>query len=260
MRLYFSGVASASEAAMLKDAGVTDWLADPTDFGNLPDGSEHVRVLDSGAYRAFKQGAMLDVDAYVAQVTHLEEEGQIAWGIAPDVIGDSIATRKNWRRVEDLFLAFEHEGKKRPDIYPVYQWGSPWRDLDWYARKSTKVCIGGLVPLMRSKDKGVLTELLHISKDHADLHFLGLNWLKAIEDLADTAHSCDTSKWLDAARYGHVIFKNTRTGHLSQAPAKVLKLDLSRQERCVESARAMREYLIAANNPGLSAKPSLSSL
>ncbi|NVZ11285.1 hypothetical protein HW932_18705 [Allochromatium humboldtianum] len=233
MRLFFSGVASASEATMLTEAGVTDWLADPTDFGNLPDSPSHVRVLDS-------------VDDYVARVARLEGEAQIAWAIAPDVIGDSIATRKNWRRVEDLFLAFEHEGKKRPDIYPVYQWGSPWRDLDWYARKSTKVCIGGLVPLMRVKDKGALTELLSISKDHPDLHFLGLNWLKAIEDLADTEHSCDTSKWLDAARYGHVIFKNTRTGHLSQAPAKVLKLNLSRQERCVESARAMREYLIAA--------------
>ena len=49
---------------------------------------------------------------------------------------------------------------------------------------------------------------------------------------------------LDAGRYGHVIFTHTRTGRLSQAPARVIPAyaGLDRAARIVESARNLAAF------------------
>lgn len=58
----------------------------------------------------------------------------------------------------------------------------------------------------------------------------------------------DASKFLDGARYGHLIFANTRTWKLSQAPVKALGLDLDRDQRCVQSARNLEDYVSRRNS------------
>lgn len=107
------------------------------------------------------------------------------------------------------------------------------------------IAVGGLVRLLRDKDQATLTRLHEICDMHpCRLHILGLNWLKAINELKDKIHSADTSKWLDAARYGHLLFIHEKTGKLHQAPAKVLGHgDLSREARLLRSAKAMNDYL-----------------
>ncbi len=118
MQLYFSGVSGVSEASMLAEAGVTHYLADPTDFPRLP--ADSIRALDSGAYRAFKAGKFLDVDVYCKFVE--SQNGALAFAVAPDVIGDYDATLSNWERVRQRGLP----------LAPVWGWGGPPDHLAHY--------------------------------------------------------------------------------------------------------------------------------
>ncbi len=65
-----------------------------------------------------------------------------------------------------------------------------------------------------------------------------------IRKLRDVIASANTSKWLDGGRYGHIIFRNTRTGRLSQAPARVIPAfcSLDRRGRCSVCAKNLREF------------------
>jgi hypothetical protein len=96
---------------------------------------------------------------------------------------------------------------------------------------------------MRDKDARVLDELTELCQQYGKgLHLLGLNWLKAFQRLAPLIRSADTSKWLDGARYGHALFVNSRTGQLSQAPARAIPqyAGLDREGRCKLAALSLR--------------------
>lgn len=232
MRLYFSGLSGLQEVEMLREAGIDCVLVDQVD---IPRAEGFRRVaLDSGAYRVWKKGGMLDVNAYLKLVERLAD--RIDFAIAPDVIGDPEATKRNWLRVQ-------HCRK----VVPVWQWGAPREHLEEYLSERELVCIGGLVPLMRAKDERMLAELEVLCREFPGrFHILGINWLKAIERLRGLAASGDTSKWLDGGRYGHVIFVHSRTGHLQQAPAKVMGLaHLDRRERNVFCARTLVQFCAA---------------
>jgi len=54
-KLYFSGVASRREFKLLQQAGVKRIMVDPFDLKNIPADWDGEVLLDSGAYRAFKQ-------------------------------------------------------------------------------------------------------------------------------------------------------------------------------------------------------------
>lgn len=227
---------------MLKQAGAIHWLADPVDFENLPLGL-HYRVLDSGAYRAFKSGNPLNLETWLEDLRRFH--GRYQWAIMPDTLGDHLETRKAWRRWRDMGLRYEDEcGSNSFDVIPVWQWGSKLRDLDWFLGDAPFVCLGGLVPAMRAKDEGVLSELKSICRDYGNqLHFLGLNWLKALEELKPMLLSADTSKWLDGARYGHIIMLDAggrlRQQHRNNSPEH---RGMDREQLCVECAKNMRLF------------------
>lgn len=239
MILYFSGVAGQSEAGMLAEAGVSALLADPTDAGNA---GAHVRAggafaLDSGAYRAHKQGTPLPP---LPEYLSLAGSCGARWAVAPDVFGDPDASFRAWNRARGPAAAAGVQ------LVPVWAWGGYREYLYRLLDAAPLVAVGGLVPAMRAKDERMLRELGEICRAHPNrLHLLGANWLRALEELAPYAASADTSKWLDGGRYGSVIFTHTRTGRLSQAPFRVLPgcADWDRRRRCVESARAMAAHL-----------------
>jgi hypothetical protein len=231
MKFYFSGVSGTSEYRMLDEAKVRHVLVDQFDLPNVPRGREGV-ALDSGAYRAGKKNLRLNVDDYIRVI---RDSGPFDFIVSLDVIGDPASSRDNW------------EAMKRAGVraLPVWQWGAaPEDELKAYLDEAQVVGIGGLATSMRNKDARMLDELTAICESFPDrLHIFGMNWLRAIELLKDKVYSADSSKWLDGARYSHVIFTNTRTGHLSQAPAKALNLTLDRSERCILSARNLEEYI-----------------
>ena len=237
MLMYFSGIASPQEANMLHQAKVSHVLGDLWDYENFVMFPH--RAVDSGAYRLHKQGKSVSVDDYADRIRRLSGEHDFI--ISADVFGNPDQSMVNFKALKSMILP----------VTPVWQWGGNRADLDYYFKYSPLVCIGGLVPAMRAKDKDTLKMLIEMVGEWREFacyfHVLGLNWLKAIEELKPILQSFDTSKWLDGARYGHVIFTNTRTGHLSQAPARSIKeyQHLDRAERCILSARNLADFVAA---------------
>lgn len=230
MKLYFSGVASQKEMLLLKEAGVKNYLADVTDFINLTrdDERDHHVAVDSGAYRAWKQGTPLTVKRWIEQIQdfgHMNgwaEHDRFGFITMPDVLGDPAETMKRWEWICANRVNLMDRGCWWIDkVIPVWQWGAPMADLErmltwakngagdvneWGFNWACTVAVGGCVPWMRENDQDKLAELVAICRKHGQyLHILGLNWLEAIEQLDDLVQSCDTSKWIDGARYGSVI-------------------------------------------------------
>lgn len=232
MLLYFSGVADRVTAELLHSAGVQAALADPNDAALIA--GFRRRALDSGAYRAFKSNRPYNLAAYLDLVAN--QGASYDFCIGPDVLGDADAT---WQRWWALSAA------ERAGLTPVWPWGGPREHLAAYLATHERIAIGALVPLMRAKDEKMLADLLALARAYPGrLHILGANWLRALAELAPYALSADTSKFLDAGRYGHVIFTHTRTGRLSQAPARVIPAyaGLDRAARIVESARNLAAF------------------
>lgn len=236
MRLWLSGIAGKQEFEMADEAGAIDLLVDPLDERNVPPMWGGCMGLDNGAYRYWKKGVEFDWDRFTVAT-----KARPGWAfiIAPDYIGEPEATWRLWKG--------RCAGER---WYPVWHWGAPKEYLTHYLDSAERVCIGALVPLMRAKDEQMLAELVPLVAAHPGrFHVLGCNWIKAIKALRDLDVSIDTSKWLDAARYGDLIFVHAKTGALQQLSAKHPGLDKSlgcaawdRRKRCVESARAMIEF------------------
>ena len=107
MELYFSGIGGTQEAAFLRAAGVRHVLADVVDWHRIT-AWPGKRILDSGAYRAFKDGStMPSIPAYIA----LAHQSEADWFLQQDVVGDQEATYQNW-------LQMRHETR----CLPVWQW------------------------------------------------------------------------------------------------------------------------------------------
>lgn len=240
MRFYFSGVSGRSELEMLREAGAVRLLADPFDLRHLA-GERRSVVLDTGAYKIWKSresDAPLSVglDEYERVAT---TEGPFDFVVSPDEIGDPARTRDQWLEMRRRGL------QRRVTLVPVWQFGASDDLLRAYAEESRLIGIGGLVPFMREKDEGMLRALKKVCALYPGrVHIFGLAWMKALNHLFPLIASGDSSHWLVGARKGRVVTVNDRgrKPFLSEAHASRLGLQLTRRERCVESARAILRF------------------
>lgn len=248
MKFYFSGAAGNGEIAMLHKAGVERILVDPDDYWGVLYYLERQRgeiwwpniALDSGAYRAYKNGEELDLHEFAAALLRMDANN-FDFVVAPDVIGDPTATIVNAR---ELWM-------NGIDCVPVWHWGSPLEHLNYYLTVSELVGIGALVEPMREKNERVLRQLVDLCFAYPQrFHLFGLAWPKAIEKVAPYAYSADSSVWLRGARYAYAIFKHRGHGHLTQAPAKLIPeyKGLDREERCIQNAKNIEEFLKEVKN------------
>jgi len=263
MKLYFSGIASSREAQMLMSSGATDFLADLKDARNMPMGNPSggaCYALDSGAYRAWKAGRDLPITEWAADLWDLTEGTpfwpmDIDFATMPDVLGDPGATWDRWQQLDEM------QRSRHPDLcevardaVPVWQWGAPIDHLEKMVRrcapefpKPLTVAIGGCVPWMREKSREDLDRLVDICRTYATdttpapFHVLGLNWLEAMDILAPLVRSCDTSKWLDGARYGTVIH-DQGSGLIAEGKQHCRR-GRERHHLCIESADTLHTYV-----------------
>lgn len=252
MQLYFSGLNSLRDVALLRKAGITHALVDVYDLKYVAEWPGRI-ALDSGAYRVFKGKAeRMSLEDYAA----IANAREFDFVVQQDVIGNEDQTREN-------YFAARHVLTANP-LMPVWGWGATKSWLNWCLDHAPVVGVGGLVPHMRSKIGGdkktidqlkdrveMLTELLALCRRYPGrLHLFGINWLAAFCQAWPYAASGDTSKWLDARRYGHLIFYNTRLLALAQAPASSLPEGIAiagREpaatfERLTRSAQALARY------------------
>ena len=246
MQFYFSGVSSAAERSILEAAGVTHILVDPYQAPIVAGWLGDV-ALDSGAYARFKgkRNPLTDEERQRVEVLR-------AWSfrVCDDTIGDPAATLAAWERQ-----------RGEPGIIPVWAWGAPVEHLARYLGESQIVGIGGLVPLMRAATQldpaglAMLDELEALCYQHPGrFHIFGINNLDAIQrlavsvpvagDLVPLGASGDSSKHLDAGRYGQAIFIHATTGALQATRASRLPFAAGwdRATRCAEAAKAIHEF------------------
>ena len=268
MIFFPSGINDAPTAAMAR--AVSEYvLVDPIDKPNAqPYFATWHTALDSGGYRYFKAGQPITDAILLAFMTAIHDEDvcyPYLLHFALDQIGDADRTRELFR--------WQHNYDKR--ISPVYPWGAPRAHLDEYMALANTakvnlpngsiplVGIGGLAPLLRGGHRtqdpaekrrlnGIrdrtLDEVAALCREFpATFHILGLNALAGIDRLRDYAASADSSKWLDGGRYGYVFFRHTKTGALTQAPAKAIPeyAHLDRTQRCQHNLAV----LIASSGP-----------
>jgi len=224
---------------MLVEAGIKHILVDPSDLRYCP--TWEYLALDCGSYRIFKRGGTLDIPAFLETASSRPFD----FVLAPDRVKNPVLSHLLWEQTKRLY-------KGESPLLPVWQYSPNPYFLQKYLGETQLVAIGGLVPLMREKDEEMLRRVIQLCEAYPNrLHILGCNWLKAIERLNDTAYSFDSSKWLDSARYGHLIFTNTRTKRLSACKQTLLGLNLTRQELCIQSAKNL-EAFVFKTDPALS--------
>jgi len=256
-KLYFSGVASRREFKLLQQAGVKRIMVDPFDLKNIPADWDGEVLLDSGAYRAFKQPRKaLSVEQLVDFV--MEHRQRLTGIVASDIIGQPIASvLKSLRflvRLEQR--AVELDVRERPWVMAVWQWGASPRLLPVLMQWADVVGIGGCQPWLKARSKAEKQQrtenfeaLVFLCRSLYQrygprTHIFGNCWERSIEALAPVVASSDTSHWMTPKRSGCVVFRHDN-GHLAKAPARVLSeaQRWSLDERCVESAKAIARHL-----------------
>lgn len=245
MKFYFSGIGDKSTYALLERAGVENILVDQTDAKNIPLGRK-IGILDSGAYRLFKKNQQIDFRSYVQALAVWHSRCELI--VAPDVILDPEQTYLNWQAIKDAPLV-------RDKLIPVWQWQAPTAHLEEYLQEAKVVGVGGLAKIMRAGDKTkeekslrekTLKELGELcAKFPGRFHLFGLNYPKAIEQLAPFAYSSDSSFWMRGRKYRYIIFQHSINKHLTQAPARAIPeyKNLEPDELCVLSAQNIERFL-----------------
>lgn len=241
MRYYFSGVRGAKEYQMLQTAGVAQMLVNQFDLGQLG-GDRRAVVLDAPAYKIWKSaGGRNPVNVTLDEYLEVAlTRGPFDFVVSFDVIGDPEATRRNWLETRRRGI------DKQVRVIPVWHFDADESLLHAYADESEIFGIGGLADRMRGHDELMLRRLKKICKQfHARTHVFALSWMKALNHLQEHLYSADSSHWLAGARKGNVVWVNRRHArpHLAETHHSRLGVEMSREERCVESARAIRTFV-----------------
>jgi len=231
MHFYYSGLRDECDVEILHAAEVTRVLVDPHDLPHAA-GFPNV-VLDSGAYRAFKAGKPLDVQALIEAASSRQLDFVVA-----DVFGDAEASWQVYQSVKKAITG---------QVIPVWPWGSAQELLTRLLDASQIVGIGGLVPYLRRSETvgdrevtlAALTEV--VARHPGRFHAFGLCWAKALDVLWDLLYSADTSHWLAARRStAMATYVHTKTGYLQEAPWK--SLHASTAVAVAESVRALKTF------------------
>ncbi len=162
-------------------------------------------LLDSGAFAAFRQGDPIDLDQYIEFLK--EHSGKLFGYFALDVIGDKKATMSNLRRMRRAGL--------KP--IPILTVGNSQKDMEVMFDGADFIGIGGIQGKIWPHSKAAKISYLKMIKKWSrrrKVHYLGV----ASEEILRTfkPFSCDTSSWLNAAKFGHlsIYFGNGRWRHL----------------------------------------------
>lgn len=157
--------------------------------------------LDSGAFSAFTQGKVIDLDVYIEYIKKYEPYLEVYAGL--DVIGDYKATRKNIEYMESKGLS----------PLPTFHFKSPISELRRMIKKYDYIALGGLVPLKLNRalmqkwlDKCfavINEETLKKGKPLTKVHGFGVNALWAWKRYP--FYSVDATSWLTGGKFRRIV-------------------------------------------------------
>jgi hypothetical protein len=185
--------------------------------------------LDSGAYSAESQGAVIDIGAYAEWVKH---HASIASAYANlDVIGDAVGTERNQRELERRGL--------RP--LPVFHTGEPWSVLERLCDEYPYVALGGMVgkAKQRAQLQAWIAKAFGVAGDRTVFHGFGLT----VWDLmcAFRWYSVDSSSWGSGFRFGTVQLFDDNAG-------KFVKVDLRDKQGAWRHRKLIESYGFAPSD------------
>ena len=190
-----------------------------------------LRVIgDSGAFSAKHQGAEITTPQLAAWAQRWRH--RLCWVAALDVIGNPVATQRNWHEMVDTHGV--------PAVPTVHFGGKP-ELLDYYVQRGVDfIGLGGMVGRPIPAQMRWLVSMFRYARDHhPDLRFHGWGVTSA-DALKLPFYSVDSSGWGGGYRYGRLSLRDP-------ASAKVHSLELNgRTTYAPEVARLLsRHYGVA---------------
>jgi len=161
---------------------------------------DKILFLDSGAFSAFTQGKVINLDEYIDYIKKNEKYISVYAGL--DVISDWKGTRKNIEYMEACGL----------NPLPTFHFGSPIDELERLIDKYDYIALGGLVPY--SKDIIKLKKWLDICfnviikknkkrKNNIKVHGFGVSAFWAWQRYP--FYSVDATSWLMGGKFRRLI-------------------------------------------------------
>jgi hypothetical protein len=156
-------------------------------------------IADSGAFSADTQGAVITVADLCAWATEWREH--FAWVAALDVIGDPVASHRNWEEMRS-------RGVK---AVPTVHFPAPPKTVDDYAKDGVRFLgLGGQVGGSPARNlRWALSVMRHARDRWPDMRFHG--WGSTSElSLRLPYFSVDSTYWLQGVRFGKSILHDPR--------------------------------------------------
>jgi hypothetical protein len=167
-------------------------------------------IGDSGAFSAASQGATIttaDLAGWAKRWAH-----RLAWVASLDVIGDPVATRRNWHDIVD--------NHGLPAV-PTIHFGADPKLMDYYATRGVDFMgLGGMVGHKGQKAKlmrWLIAVFQYQARHWPDMRFHGWG-VSSPELLRVPFYSVDSSGWGAAYRYGRLRIRDPRTGEAVEFP------------------------------------------
>lgn len=255
MDFYFSGVESEAELEMLREAGASRLLLDPTQLARLDGELDGFRLaLDSGAYRLFKQNKARHLAGYAETVERWQRRYAFDFVTALDDLEDRKRSYDDWVDLEILL---------DQDVLPVWHYSQPEMDdllLYWEVPQTG---IGALVPFLftdaNGEEKKQCRKFVTVVCENSPGRYrlFGACDLPLLNAVKNTALSADSSFWIRGRRRGAGFYVNCKTGQLCEAAPWLMKklapdypeiaelLEMDGRERCIANARALEQFFNA---------------
>ncbi len=175
--------------------------------------------LDSGAFSAFTQGAIIDIDTYAEAIKLHKDRLKVYANL--DVIGDPDATLVNQHLLEAKGL----------NPLPTFHFGSDIKYLEHYIQNYDYIALGGLVPyttkpkvLQKWLDYCFSYILPHIPR--VKIHGFGLSSLWAWKRYP--FYSVDSTSWIMVRKFGSKAnYKDGKLSMIDKTQNNVLGYQLS---------------------------------
>lgn len=168
--------------------------------------------LDSGAFSAFTQGAVIDLNKFCDYVQRNADVIRMVSVL--DAIGDADGT---WRNQ----MLMEQQGVKP---LPCYHYGEPTDVVDWYASRYDYITIGGMVPIQNNQLQVWLDRIWGEHLTNADgtpkckVHGFGLTSPHLMNRYP--WYSVDSSTWQALGSNGSIVLPTGKTLAISAKAAQ----------------------------------------
>lgn len=147
--------------------------------------------LDSGAFTAFTQGVIIDIDDYIKVI----QETGLKYYAVLDVIGD-------WKKTAENLAYMESKGL---NPIPAFHYNSPLEELEKLVQKYEYIALGGLVPLAMQRPvfQNWVDQCFSIIRNRTKVHGFGVNSLWAWKRYP--WYSADATSWVTGSKFRRIV-------------------------------------------------------